>query len=118
MRRLKNKAALTAGASKQISAYATSYFEARTTNRIKKELLLCCYFGKVTLVSVCKSVSDQVKVATLKRTIHKQIENNLASALCANTLSKTARAVFPGKSIQQNNSLWQIRYSFIQKHTD
>ena len=35
LRRLKNKAALTAGASKQISAYATSCFEARTTNRIK-----------------------------------------------------------------------------------
>ena len=52
---IENKAVLTAGASKQISAYVTSYFEARTTNRIKKELLLCCYFGKGTLV--CLKVS-------------------------------------------------------------
>ena len=34
--------------------------------------------------SVSKSVSDQVKVTTLKRTIHKQIENNPASALRVN----------------------------------
>ena len=55
-----------------------------------------------------------MKVAALKSTIHKQIENNSAPALRATTLSKTARAVLPGKSIQQNITLWQIRYSFVK----
>ena len=76
MRRLKNKAALTAGASKQISAYATSCFEARTTNRIKNSSCLAAPLARLPCVS--KSVSDQVKVISLKSTIHKHIENNPA----------------------------------------